>query len=74
MRRVSPAEGHLPIAPGADRVEPARNTGGNVTNAAIDCDLHPTVPGVATLLPYMDDYWRHTLVERGIEVLGALGG
>ena len=40
-----------------------------MTNAAIDCDLHPTVPGIATLLPYMDEYWRHTLVERGIEVL-----
>ncbi len=40
-----------------------------MTNAAIDCDLHPAVPGVATLLPYMDEYWRHTLVERGIEVL-----
>ena len=40
-----------------------------MTNAAIDCDLHPHVPGVATLLPYMDEYWRHTLVERGIETL-----
>jgi len=40
-----------------------------VTTAAIDCDLHPAVPGVATLMPYMDEYWRHTLVERGIEVL-----
>lgn len=36
---------------------------------AIDCDLHPHVPGVAALLPYMDEYWRHTLVERGIQVL-----
>ena len=35
----------------------------------IDCDLHPHVPGVAALLPYMDEYWRHTLVERGIQVL-----
>lgn len=40
-----------------------------MTATAIDCDLHPGVPGVAALLPYMDDYWRHTLVERGIEVL-----
>lgn len=36
---------------------------------AIDCDLHPTVPGVAALLPHMEEHWRHTLVERGIEVL-----
>lgn len=40
-----------------------------MSEAAIDCDLHPGVPGVAALLPYMDDYWRHTLKERGIEVL-----
>ena len=40
-----------------------------MTAAAIDCDLHPHVPGVAALLPYMDEYWRSTLVERGIEVL-----
>jgi hypothetical protein len=25
---------------------------------AIDCDVHPSVPGIAALLPYLDDYWR----------------
>jgi predicted TIM-barrel fold metal-dependent hydrolase len=34
---------------------------------AIDCDLHPELPGMATLLPYLDDYWRETLVTRGVD-------
>ena len=40
----------------------------DVNNAlhAIDCDVHPTVPGMKALLPYLDDYWRDTVEERGI--------
>src|SRR5262249_56224919 len=37
--------------------------------AAIDCDVHPTVPDMAALLPYLDDFWRATVVERGINSL-----
>ncbi len=36
---------------------------------AIDCDVHPTVPNVKALLPYLDDYWRDTVQERGIDSL-----
>ncbi len=25
---------------------------------AIDCDLHPSLPGTRVLLPYLDEYWR----------------
>ncbi len=25
---------------------------------AIDCDLHPAVPAMSVLVPYLDDYWR----------------
>ena len=25
---------------------------------AIDCDIHPGVPDIKALLPYMNDYWR----------------
>ncbi len=35
----------------------------------IDCDLHPVVPGLQALLPYLDDLWRETVVRRGIEDL-----
>jgi hypothetical protein len=33
----------------------------------IDCDVHPTVPGIKALLPYMDDHWREAIVRRGID-------
>ncbi|MFT8247296.1 amidohydrolase family protein [Roseomonas sp. BN140053] len=36
---------------------------------AIDCDLHPTVPGMRALLPYLDPVWRSTVVDRGIDSL-----
>ena len=34
---------------------------------AIDCDVHPAVPGMAALAPYLDDHWRRSVEERGIE-------
>jgi uncharacterized protein len=34
--------------------------------SAIDCDVHPAVPGLKALLPHFDDYWRNSIVERGI--------
>ena len=34
---------------------------------AIDCDVHPSVPSVRALLPYLDDYWRDMIEVRGIE-------
>ncbi len=35
----------------------------------VDCDVHPTVPGLRALLPYMDDLWRETVLRRGIDDL-----
>lgn len=42
-----------------------RYTGG------IDCDIHPTIPSVDALMPYLSDVWRHTvgMIARGIEHL-----
>jgi len=34
---------------------------------AIDCDVHPAVPDVAALKPYLDDFWREHLSERYID-------
>ncbi len=34
---------------------------------AIDCDIHPGVPDIKALLPYMDDFWRESFVLRGID-------
>jgi predicted TIM-barrel fold metal-dependent hydrolase len=36
---------------------------------AIDCDLHPPMPGVTALLPYLDDYWRDQISNRHIDKL-----
>ena len=35
--------------------------------AGIDCDVHPALPGMAALLPYMDPYWREQVTVRGID-------
>jgi predicted TIM-barrel fold metal-dependent hydrolase len=32
----------------------------------IDCDLHPAVPHLTSLLPYMNDYWRDQVTTRGM--------
>lgn len=34
---------------------------------AIDCDVHPEVPGIASLSRYMNDYWREAVAVRGID-------
>jgi hypothetical protein len=34
---------------------------------AVDCDLHPAIPDVAALLPYLPDYWRDQIVDRHID-------
>jgi len=36
---------------------------------AIDCDLHPAVPGMSVLLPYLDDYWREMVSVRALDRL-----
>ena len=36
---------------------------------AIDCDVHPAMPGVTALLPYLDDYWRDQISNRHIDKL-----
>ena len=36
---------------------------------AIDCDLHPMVPRMRALTPYMEPFWADQVVERGITTL-----
>jgi uncharacterized protein len=38
----------------------------------IDCDLHPAVPGLAVLMPYLDEMWRETVARRGIDELNTI--
>ena len=39
------------------------------TSGAIDCDLHPAIPGCMALLPYLDDHWHEEVVSRGLDDL-----
>ena len=36
---------------------------------AIDCDLHPAVPGMSVLMPYLDEYWREMVSVRALDRL-----
>ena len=38
----------------------------------IDCDIHPAVPGTASLFPYMSDAWREMSEVRGITDLPSI--
>jgi hypothetical protein len=40
--------------------------------AAIDCDVHPTVPSIKALFPYLDEFWRDQVEERGIPSLESI--
>jgi predicted TIM-barrel fold metal-dependent hydrolase len=31
----------------------------------IDCDIHPAVTNLKTLMPYMDEHWQETFISRG---------
>ncbi len=41
----------------------------DLPRGAIDCDIHPAVPAMAALLPYLDAHWRDQIVLRGIDGL-----
>ena len=40
-----------------------------MTQGGIDCDVHPAVPGMAALLPYLEPYWQEQVTVRGIDGL-----
>jgi predicted TIM-barrel fold metal-dependent hydrolase len=54
---------------GAAAQKPRRLTLKMTDLGAIDCDVHPTVPGMKVLLPFMDEYWQDHLVARGTDKL-----
>src|SRR5271156_3550366 len=39
---------------------------------AIDCDLHPAVPNLKALHPYLSDHWRDTSIQRGLNELESI--
>ncbi len=42
------------------------------TDGAIDCDIHPSVPSQAALLPYLSDHWQAMVATRGIDEMNAI--
>ena len=36
--------------------------------ACVDCDVHPTVPGMQALLPYLDEHWQEVVIEREVNL------
>ena len=36
-----------------------------IVRGAIDCDVHPSVTSVKTLLPYMSEFWQESFISRG---------
>ena len=32
----------------------------------IDCDVHPVLPGIHALMPYLSDHWRESAEQRGL--------
>ncbi|MEJ0011194.1 MAG: amidohydrolase family protein [Bauldia sp.] len=39
----------------------------SIANGPIDCDIHPSVPGIKALLPYFPGHWADAAVEQGFE-------
>lgn len=41
-------------------------------HGGIDCDIHPAVPNLKALLPYLSDHWRDSAVQRGLHELDSI--
>lgn len=39
---------------------------------SIDCDVHPAVPDMAALRPHLDEFWRNSVEDRGINSLDTI--
>jgi predicted TIM-barrel fold metal-dependent hydrolase len=42
------------------------NTLSTIIPGGVDCDLHPALPGIRSLVPYLNDYWQDQVVSRGM--------
>jgi predicted TIM-barrel fold metal-dependent hydrolase len=43
-----------------------------VHSSAIDCDVHANVPSMQALLPYLDEQWRDSVIDRGLNSLESI--
>ncbi len=65
--RTRPAAGPL-------RNVPLNSKSGDMTASwsTIDCDVHANVPSMQALLPYLDEHWRDSVVDRGLNSLESI--
>ena len=43
-----------------------------IETGGIDCDIHPSVPNLKALYPYLTDHWRDIIVQRGVHELNSI--
>src|ERR1700735_373324 len=43
-----------------------------IESGGIDCDIHPAVPNLKALHPYLTDHWRDIIVQRGMHELNSI--
>ena len=43
-----------------------------IVPGGIDCDIHPAVPNLKALHPYLTDHWRDIIVQRGMHELNSI--
>jgi predicted TIM-barrel fold metal-dependent hydrolase len=43
-----------------------------IETGGIDCDLHPAVPNLQALHPYLTDHWRDIVTQRGMNELNSI--
>ena len=43
-----------------------------IVTGGIDCDIHPAVPNLKALHPYLSDHWRDIIVQRGMHELNSI--
>ncbi len=52
----------------AERIENAMS----LERGGIDCDIHPAVPAMDALLPYLGGHWCEAVVQRGVHELHSI--
>lgn len=43
-----------------------------IETGGIDCDIHPAVPNLKALHPYLSDHWRDIIIQRGMHELNSI--
>src|SRR5215831_7055065 len=61
-----PRSGQAPPATRRKRKREKGDVMASLIAGGVDCDVHPAVPHLTSLLPYLNDYWRDQVTTRGM--------